>query len=176
MNFQNFIKKNISIPPDGSCFLHCILKSFENDKTFNNLIFRYLKINSDKIQIIRILLAKLLIQEDFDNYNILCIGEPDNISIKSLVELKHHIVCENMYMNEIFIDKLIKLFNNEYGFYIFCDGELISKKEWLKKDKNIFIDFVYDCHYELISLIDKKTGLKLPLILSNEYISTNFNF
>jgi hypothetical protein len=171
MNLKSFSKTNIKIPMDGSCFIHCIIQCFQNDPFFINLISKYIKINSNKVQILRILLAISLTEEDFANYKILCIGESDNTSVDSLVSLRHKLICENMYVNEILIDKLINLFNNEYGFYIFKNNKLISKKEWLNKPKNILIDFVYDCHYELIQLTNLETGEVLENIITNNSIN-----
>jgi hypothetical protein len=187
-------KKVIESPQDGSCFYHSILTCLENhlyeDSTFLDSfadykpkLINYIKkmekkyedlpniSDIDEILIFRFLVAIHITEEDFQGYQLLCIGEDDNTLYKTSKELRTGIVFGNDFANEVIINIIImRLFKGEYGIYIIRNGRIVSTPEWHDKKWNMFLEFIDYCHYNVIQFYHPYTGKEFPLVLTRQDI------
>jgi hypothetical protein len=154
--------KVFQMPPDGSCFYHCILYSCKDIPEFQQLLQNYSilyeQTNKDNISILRYAISKNVSLEDFEQYKMLQDVGLYHSKCENIEDLKQLILVPNEYINDITINIFLRLMENKLGLYIYNNNMLVSPYEYRNKDYNIFLRLEGE-HYDVLS-INGKTVLE----------------
>lgn len=165
----------IVMPPDFSCFYHAIYTCLEynklNDLTIEPLFEKYKQQTANffkhisttyndvptpteitYVHVLRFMIAVHVNENDFEQYQMLCLGEPDNPSYENVEKFRTGILFDKDYANQVIIQILLRILKNEYGIYILTEYGLSSCKEWHNKKWNFVLEFVGDNHYNVVQI------------------------
>ena len=173
--------KVIPMPPDGSCFYHCILAACSGQPFFEekmdlcvdkciSLMFdtaKKSKASFERVTVLRMLVAQSLTEEDFENYNIMAIAE-DATPCQSLRQLKGLVSLTNEYANIVIINALVRLFGKSLGIVILVNGEVTSDDIWMEGYDNYVFLKLHGYHYDLYQFYDKQAQRPYPYLITNK--------
>jgi hypothetical protein len=170
--------QTIEMPPDGSCFYHCLDYCLSERPDYQRLLNKWgKKMNryideivekhdvdiekvfdglSEHVRILRYATSLHITQEDFDNYLILCMGEDENVSYENVYEFCTGVFFKHDYVNQVVIHVLLRFLNqelmDEIGVYILIDEQIQSPQEWRNKPYNIMCEFINGNHYNVVHI------------------------
>lgn len=182
----------IPMPPDSSCLYHCFyecIKAFmatsptgdatrikyESYKTRLHTFIKSIDTeeydvpeieNIDHTHILRFIVATNIFEDEFEEYKILCLGEPENMQYESLERFRTGVLFNNDFANQITIKILMRVFDGIFGVYIYCkpsiynNGGLTTGGEWHNKAFNMFLELENNNHYNVIHFIGRSVLLR----------------
>lgn len=173
----------IPMPPDSSCFYHSFYECIKNFMTgpmadskrvcakyesYERRLHAFIE-SIDKetyevpeiedinhTHILRFIVATNITADDFEEYKILCLGEPENTQYESIETFRTGVLFTNDFANQITIQILMRVFDGLFGIYIYCKptafntGGLTTSDEWHGKPYNMFLELEDNNHYNVI--------------------------
>lgn len=127
------------------------------------------------VQLIRFATASMIGEAEFEQYQMLCIGEPDNTYYNDIASFKDALVFTREYANQVTINACIRAFQGIFGVCIVNEEyQAFSPPEWRAKRNNILL-LHYDGevpHYAVLEVPMTKTGKKMfPLLMTQNVCS-----
>lgn len=169
---------------EGDCFYDCVRYCCKELPKFRQKMeqiylqyfdtFKNEEEEPSEVRLVRFATAMMIRPVDFENYQMLCIGEPDNAQYDTIEEFKHAITFTREYANQVTIDACIRAFDGAFGVCIVNEEyQSFSPIEWRAKRNNILL-LHYDGdvpHYAVMEVPMTRTGKKMyPLLMTSHRI------
>jgi hypothetical protein len=152
----------IKMPPDGSCFYHCILYSCKDIPEFQQLFKNYSVIydlqnrqtNKTNISILRFAISENVSLEDYEQYKMLQDVGIYHSKCENIEDFKKLILIPTEYINDVTLNVFLRIVKNKLGLYIYNNNMLVSPYEYRNKKYNILLRLEGE-HYDVLSLNKK---------------------
>ena len=122
------------VPADGNCFYHCLVKAMKYMTVLKDIYIKHsvdLSSIEDPMMVFRMIFARNITDDDFENYKLLCIVEPENTQCESITDFRLLVCNTNEYANSIIISILHRLGDGNLSISIYNSAYMQSSpNEW----------------------------------------------
>ena len=124
----------LNVPADGNCFYHCLVKAMKYMPVLKDIYIKHsvdLSSIEDPMMVFRMIFARNITDDDFENYKLLCIVEPENTQCESIADFRWLVCNTNEYANSIIISILHRLGDGNLSISIYNSANIQSSpNEW----------------------------------------------